>query len=294
MTTQPTNTSDTIAIIAYVLSRIDFVLAHIVFLTWVVFVTNDPLDFRNSAPPSLSFLFNTLDVDESDIVPDASGIDYAAAKCNTLVFLLVWWLPHSALSRNVVKHALGLGPTHPLDRPIFSFQAAITWWATIYLWRPITVASRLDVTAITLKDYIWRAPIILTFLIETLGLFYLLPNHVFGTDRWQWAKGQMPKEHKLIVSFPYSLVRHPAAAFFLWAFWIGIPSYNANHILLASLWTIFILVGTLIFEEGGLVDHEFKKVYTRYSNKVNAFVPSIWSIKHCLGLLKESEKWKEE
>jgi protein-S-isoprenylcysteine O-methyltransferase Ste14 len=104
----------------------------------------------------------------------------------------------------------------------------------------------------------------------------------------------MPKEHKLIVSFPYSLVRHPAAAFFLWAYWVGIPSYNANHILLASLWTVFIVVGTLIFEEGGLVDHEFKQLYTRYSNKVNAFVPSVWSIKHCLGLLEESEKWKEE
>ena len=76
--TQPTSKlNETVAIVAYVLSRIDFVLlAHIAFLSWVVF-----------APPSISFLFNTLDVDKSDIV-EGSGIDYAAAKYNVLVFLL--------------------------------------------------------------------------------------------------------------------------------------------------------------------------------------------------------------
>ena len=71
--TKPSETNETIVIIAYVLSRIDFVLAHIAFLSWIVFVTNDALDFRNAAP-SLSILFNTLDVDKSDIVPDSGRL----------------------------------------------------------------------------------------------------------------------------------------------------------------------------------------------------------------------------
>lgn len=280
--------SETVATISYILSRVDFVLAHIVFAVWVIFITNDPLNFREYA----SFL-NTMDVDAADIDEDGV-IDYAAMKHNIKVFLLFWWLPHSALSRNVVKKALGLGPQHPLDRPIFSFIAPFSWYSTMYLWQPISAASRLDVTTITLKQYFWRAPIILTGLVETLGLFYLLPNHVFGTDRHEWARGNMPKEHKLIVKFPYNLVRHPAAACFLWVYWIGIPSYNANHILLASMWTVFIFVGTLLFEEGGLRDHEFKQKYVDYSKKIYAFYPSMYAIKHNLGLLREEEKWKDE
>ena len=245
---------------SYVLSRIDFVLAHAVFAIWIAYVSNDPLNFKRFAPG----LINTLDVDaesvkDCSVDSDSSSIDYNAARYDVLVFLLVWWLPHSGLARNTVKRAIGLGPTHPLDRPIFSFIAPLTWLATIVLWKPITSCSRLDVMSVTLKDYFWRLPVVLFFLVEVLGLFYLLPDHVFGTDRYKWST-KMP-EHKLIVAFPYALVRHPAAAFFLFAYWIGIPSYNANHLLLATEWTVFLVVGTLVFEEGGLREHEFQDQY---------------------------------
>lgn len=167
--------SDAMAFVAYFLSRIAFLLAHAVFAAWIVFVTNDPFNFRDFAPR----FFNTLDVDKDRVV-EGSDIDWAAARFDALVFLCVWWIPHSGLSRNVVKRALGLGPEHPLDRPIFAFLAPICWWGTMALWKPITASSRMDVTEITLAEYLWRAPIVLTFLFECLGLFYLLPNHVFG------------------------------------------------------------------------------------------------------------------
>ena len=81
------------------------------------------------------------------------------------------WLPHSGLSRNVVKQAIGLSPTHPLDRPVFAFLASICWWTSMMLWKPITNCSRLNVTEISLAGYFWRVPIVLTWVAELLGLF---------------------------------------------------------------------------------------------------------------------------
>ena len=51
---------------------------------------------------------------------------------------------------------------------------------------------------------------------------------------------------------------------------------------------VFIVVGTLVFEEGGLRGpDEFGKNYSEYSSRVYAFYPSIYSIKTLLGLEKK-------
>jgi hypothetical protein len=49
----------------------------------------------------------------------------------------------------------------------------------------------------------------------------------------------------------------------------SLPAYTANHLLLAALWTVFIVVGTLFFEEGGLKGtDEFGAKYHAYSQDV--------------------------
>jgi len=49
----------------------------------------------------------------------------------------------------------------------------------------------------------------------------------------------------------------------------SLPAYTANHLLLATLWTVFIVIGTLVFEEGGLKgDDEFGVKYHAYSQDV--------------------------
>ena len=37
-----------------------------------------------------------------------------------------------------------------------------------------------------------------------------------------------------------------------------------------------------------------RKVYDKYSKKVYAFYPSLWSIKHTFGFLKPGEEWESE
>jgi protein-S-isoprenylcysteine O-methyltransferase Ste14 len=80
------------------------------------------------------------------------------------------------------------------------------------------------------------------------------------------------------------------AAAFLWFYWFAVPNWTVNHIVLGLIWTVFIIVGTLVFEEGGLRGpDEFGQKYAAYANKVNPFFPSIWSLKRFVGLVHEKD-----
>ena len=240
-----------------------------------MFVLNDPFNLG----------FNTLD-SSARVVP-CTSFDQAALIRNVLVFFFVWWAPHSILARRVVKQAIGTwGSVY--DRPLFAFIAPFTWLATILLWTPIDTCA---VPAHVLDLPVWRLAlhggIFALASVVVLGLFYLLPSHVFGTDRCTWVNGRVPaaQKHGIITAFPYGVVRHPAAAAFLWFYWAVVPSHTANHYLLASLWSLFIVVGTLLFEEGGLRGaDEFGDKYRAYARHVNAFYPSLWSLKKLVGL----------
>ncbi len=241
-----------------------------------MFVLNDPL--------GLGF-FNTLD-SAAKVVP-CTTFDSAALIRNIAVFVLVWWGPHSVLARRVVKQAIGTWGS-AYDRPLFAFIAPLTWLATLVLWTPIdTCAAPTPVLALPAWRLALHGGVFAAWSVVLLGLFYLLPSHVFGTDRCTWINGKAPasKKHAIITAFPYGVVRHPAAAAFLWFYWAVLPSHSANHWLLASLWTLFIVVGTLLFEEGGLRGaDEFGDKYRTYARHVNAFYPSLWSLKKLVGL----------
>ena len=87
----------------------------------------------------------------------------------------------------------------------------------------------------------------------------------------------------MILRFPYGLVRHPAAAGFLWCYAV-LPAWTVNHLFLAGLWITFIVVATW-FEEGGLQgDDEFGQQYGAYRRSVAAFHPSWAALKNILGI----------
>lgn len=195
------------------------------------------------------------------------------------------WAPHSVLAREKVKQIIGSWNS-AYDRPIFAFIAPISWLYTLIVWEPVSNCSRLDVWTLPVWRLALHGSVFAAASFLVLGLFYLLPNHVFGTDRCAWANGKAPahESHDIIVTFPYGLVRHPAAAAFMWFYWGFVPGWNTNHLVLASFWTVFIVIGTLFFEEGGLRGpHEFGAKYLEYANVVNPFIPSLWSIKKFLG-----------
>jgi len=248
-------------LLAYLLARFGFVATHVVFLYWVNFLLNDPFNLGT----------NTLDYKVVKPPGECTPFIWDNAIVDLELFAL-WWGSHSILARNAVKKALGLYE-HPLDRPLFAAIASVVWGVNVFYWRPISDCQAWNPLNIT--PFVWAISgtiIVLGALLIVAFLWYL-PDHVFGTAKYLYPPHKFPKSTELIQGFPYGLVRHPAASGFLWIYW-SLPAYTYNHLFLTVLWTIFILVGTLVFEEGGLKGSgEFGRKYLAYKQEVPAFCP---------------------
>jgi len=256
--------------LSYILSRFAFLGTHVVFLYWFNFLLNDPFELGA----------NTLDFKETKPQGKCTPLIEENLKYD-LVLFAIWWGSHSILARKAVKTALGLWE-HPLERPLFAAIATIVWGTTLFLWKPITDCSKWDPLNVPLHIWAVSGTLVALGSLIIVGFLWKLPDHVFGTARYQYRQGQIPKG-KILLDFPYGLVRHPAATGFLWAYW-ALPAYTPNHIFLASLWTVFIVVGTLVFEEGGLKGtDEFGQKYEQYRREVPAFCPRPASILKIFG-----------
>jgi len=248
---------------SFLLSRFAFVGTHVVFAVWTNFLLNDPLNLGT----------NTLDFRKTLPKDECTPLIQENVVYDLLLFAL-WWGTHSGFARKTVKVALGLWD-HPVERPLFAAIATIVWGINVWFWKPITDCERYDITTVPLWRWGISGTVIALSFALIVGFLWYLPDHVFGTAKYKYAPGHLPKGG-IIRGFPYGLVRHPAATGFLWAYW-AIPSYNLNHLFLASLWTVFIVIGTLVFEEGGLkTEDEFGRKYAQYRSEVAAFYPK-WS-----------------
>ena len=276
---------------SYVLSRFAFVGTHLVFAYWLlVFALNDVFGLRSLLPLPSWLKLATLDVDASQIKPAGVCTPLNVDNLlNNLFFFGLWWGSHSVLARTATKKALGL-LDHPVERPLFAAVATVAWFVQVHTWKPITDCSRWDPAAVSSTAWAISGTIIALGSLLIVGLLWTLPDHVFGTQKYKYQQGAFPPHKVIKGTFPYGLVRHPAAAGFLWCYW-AFPAYTPNHILLASLWTTFILVGTLVFEERGILKDksDFSKDYASYRKQVNAFVPTVNSLLTVLGLKKYSE-----
>lgn len=186
-------------LLSYLLSRTSFIGTHLVFVYWLNYILNDPFNIGG----------NTLDVRQ--VKPEG--------QCNPLILdnlyhdLLLfglWWGTHSGFARLAYKKAVGL-VEHPLERPLFATFAWILWGVNVHFWRPITDCQKWDPFNIPLPVWIVSGSIITLGSLLIVGLLWSLPDHVFGTSKYKYKQGEFPKG-KIIIQFPYGLVRHPAAA----------------------------------------------------------------------------------
>lgn len=259
------------AALSYVLSRVAFIATHAVFAYWLNYLLNDPLNL------------GLVTLDAKPPLPAGQCEHFAVDNAvSNLLWFALWWGTHSILARKAVKQALGLWE-HPLERPLFATIAWVAWGLNVHTWRPVdTCAAPWDPLAVS--PYVWAASgaVFAAGTVLIVGLLWSLPDHVFGTARYQYDQGERPPGD-LILKFPYGLVRHPAAAGFLWCYAV-LPAWTVNHLFLAGLWITFIVVATG-FEEGGLQgDDEFGQRYEAYRRSVAAFHPSWAALKNISGI----------
>jgi len=257
---------------SYVLSRFSFLATHLVAVYWLVYLLNDPFNFGAA----------TLDAKQQDILP--------AGKCNPLIMenvkwnaalFSLWIITHSGLSRKFYKEAVGLAD-HPLERPLFAAIAPVIWFINIQFWKPVSNCERWDPLQTSIPFAVVSALVGTLALFLILTFLWLMPDHVFGTAKYKYPPGKLPHS-KISYGYPYGLVRHPAATGFLWIY-ILLPAHTPSHYLVATFWIIYIVIATLVFEEGGLKSSdEFGKEYSAYRAQVYAFVPRPVAIASLLG-----------
>jgi protein-S-isoprenylcysteine O-methyltransferase Ste14 len=114
-----------------------------------------------------------------------------------------------------------------------------------------------------------------------LGLFLCIAGLSFAvwarvTLGRNWSSmAEVKKNHELIITGPYKLVRHPIYTGWLIAF-IGLAlTLGETKVFLAI---ILILVAFLIkmYQEEKLMQSEFPKEYQKYKRQTKALIPWIW------------------
>jgi len=257
---------------SYVLSRFSFLFTHFVAVYWLNYLLNDPFNLGGA----------TLDVKQRDLLPADKCNHYITenVRWNVALFSL-WIVTHSGLSRIKYKEVVGL-IDHPLERPLFAAIAPVVWFINIHFWHPVSNCERWDPLETSLPFAFLSGVIGTLSLLLILTFLWLMPDHVFGTARYQYPPGKLPHA-KISYGYPYGLVRHPAATGFLWIYAL-LPAHTPSHYLVGTFWIIYIIVATLVFEEGGLKSSgEFGKDYLAYRAQVYAFVPRPAAIASLLG-----------
>jgi len=258
---------------SYIISRIAFLTTHVQALYWANYLLNDPFGLGG----------NTLDFPVSKILPpgQCKNLIVENAQFDAALFSL-WVITHSGMARRKYKEIMGL-VDHPLERPLFAFVAPIVWFITVHFWKPISDCQRWDPLSTPLPVAVVSGIIGTLGLLLVMTFLWLMPDHVFGTAKYKYPQGKFP-HGGISYGYPYGLVRHPAATGFLWMYLV-LPSHTPSHLLLAGLWIVYIFVGTLVFEEGGLRgSDEFGGEYLKYRSQVPAFYPRPAAVAQYLGL----------
>lgn len=107
--------------------------------------------------------------------------------------------------------------------------------------------------------------VMLPWAVRTLGRFGVPGVGVF-------------RDHALVTSRPFRLVRHPGYSAIL-ALWLGAALGTLNWLLL-SLWPVLVIVLFMVSrEEEGLLRVKFGTTYDAYAAKTGRFIPRAWGRK---------------
>jgi protein-S-isoprenylcysteine O-methyltransferase Ste14 len=133
-----------------------------------------------------------------------------------------------------------------VDAPVFQFEGAARWVAIAFSW--------LAAALLVFSGYAVRRTI------DFLGVRPIRAH----------LRGEIPRSTPFFVDGPYRWVRHPLYACVLALLWVR-PEMMADGLLLAILWSGWIVLGTVLEERDLVAD--FGDVYRRYQKQVPMLVP---------------------
>jgi len=183
--------------------------------------------------------------------------------------VVLFGLQHSVMARNWFKSHLTKYLPQPAERSTYVLLSGIVFIIICLWWQPID-GVLWDVKSpflwyLLTGGYLfgWIFSVVATFVINHFELFGLQQVYLHLTNK---PAPQNTFSEKLF----YKFVRHPIQLGVLLGIWIT-PVMSYGHLLLAILFTVYILIG-LYFEEKQLQD-ELGTEYKEYMKRVGFMFP---------------------
>ena len=228
------------------------VVAYVGFMGWMVYM----IGFLGYFPVPKSV--NSISVSPAGI----------SMFINCLIVLL-FAVQHTIMARPAFKEWLTQYIPKALERSTFVFIADIIMWVLVWQWRPIDGVIW-DVQGTMLAN-ILIATSILGWLVVCLSSFMINHFELLGLEQgWHYFRGTEPTKIKFQLRGFYKYIRHPLMFGFLMFFWVT-PYMTVSHLLLAVIFTCYILIGVK-FEERDLIEHHGEE-YLKYKADVPGLIP---------------------
>ena len=182
---------------------------------------------------------------------------------------LLFFAQHSGMVRRPCRARLARVVPRRYDGAFFAVCSGLTLLLVVILWQRIDIqVFRLEGVArwvaLALNGIAAALLVLSGFAVRrTLDIFGLRPI------RAHW-RGVAPRPAPFSVDGPFRWVRHPLYACILALMWIR-PTMMADGLLLSTLWSAWIVAGTLLEERDLVAD--FGDVYRRYQRQVPMLVP---------------------
>lgn len=182
-------------------------------------------------------------------------------------------LQHTVMARSAFKAWwTRVVPAH-LERSTFVLFASVLLLGIVLFWQPLPGALwNVDTPFL-------RTLLRVGFLAGYLGVvacsFLIDHFHLFGLQQsFRYSRGLPALEPSFHEPWVYRRVRHPMMTAILVMMW-STPEMSAGQALLAGLFTLYVLVGT-VFEERGLAEH-LGEDYVGYRTRVRwKLVPGVF------------------
>ncbi|HAK61007.1 MAG TPA: hypothetical protein DCO77_11590 [Nitrospiraceae bacterium] len=180
----------------------------------------------------------------------------------------LFFIQHSWMIRTSFRRRVSAFIPPEWYSAVFAFVSGITLLAVVGLWQQ----SSWHIAAIGGP---YRSLLRMLYFLSVAGLIWGVRSLRFfdpfgGREIVYSLRGKKPKAMPFAARGPYRLVRHPFYFFVLIMLWVS-PDLTADRLLFNVLWTIWIIVGTVL-EERDLV-HELGNEYREYQKRVPMFLP---------------------
>lgn len=187
---------------------------------------------------------------------------------------VAFFVQHSVMVRKPFRMRLARRiPGHYLDA-VYAIASGVALLTLVALWQP---SAHTLATADGPLRWVLRGVFVLAAAGAVWSLRALGSLDTFGVDAIRnRLRGTRPRPGALMIRGPYRWVRHPLYLVSLLMIWSG-PDLSRDRLLFNVLWTIWIVVGTVL-EERDLVAG-FGESYRRYQRAVPMLIP--WRVQPC-------------